>query len=90
LNHIPAIYDIDVFQRGYIDPFLTTVVPDFETVLAWLLEQNGHAAEIGVSANAELTFGDVAAWRVSDHFHGYDWPLRELGYRFGRLIEALE
>lgn len=78
LNHVPAINHVHILERGDLDPVLMALVPDLQAVFAWLLEQDGDAAKVGMGPDPELACADLTMRRVADHLHWHDWPLGEL------------
>lgn len=65
-------------------------MPDLETVLAGLLEQDGDAAKVGVSSDAKLPGKSRRLWRVADHLHHDHGFLGEGSHQGRRVAEALE
>ena len=90
LNHVPAVNDVYVFQRGDVNPLLPTLMPHLQAVLARLLEQDCDAAEVGMGPDADLTRKTGALWGIADHLHGDDRPLGKFLHQGWRLAEALE
>lgn len=89
-DHVSAVYHVNIFSSLNGQPCLLPLMPDFETVLARLLEQDGDAAKVGVSSDAKLPGKSRRLWRVADHLHHHHGFFGEDFHQGRRMTEALE
>ena len=55
LDQVTQIYDKFVFECGELDPLMCSRVPDFQAILARLLEEDGQATIVGMLARNNLS-----------------------------------
>ena len=89
-DHVSAIYHVNIFSSFDGEPCLLPFMPDLETVLAGLLEQDGDAAKVGMSSDAKLPGKSRRLWRIADHLHHDHRFLSEGLHQGCRMAEALE